>query len=168
MKTNAPATSTESLSVQSVTDDLIGGLMIGTGGIAAAAVMKTVNGTKKINPLLVAVLTLALGIATRIASGYLQNKKIKESIRDLSAGIIAAGSIDTAIKTLDTVYPSWRSMLPESLRNSLPAALGAAPYTMSYNVPTANILNGMDDINSNMLNGDVPQEAQVISSAMLN
>lgn len=168
MKTNAPAKSTETLSVQSVTDDLIGGLMIGTGGIAAAALMKTVNGTKKIHPLLVAAITLALGIAGRIGSGYLQNKKIKESLRDLSAGVIAAGSIDTAIKTLDTVYPQWRNMLPENLRNALPAALGAAPYTLSYNVPTSNVLNGgVGEINSNMLNGDV-QDAQVISSNILN
>lgn len=168
MKTNAPAKSTESLSVQSVTDDLIGGLMIGTGGIAAAALMTTVNGTKKINPLLVAVITLALGIATRLGSGYLQNKKIKESLRDLSAGIIAAGAIDASIKTLDTVYPAWREMLPPNLRKALPVPLGAAPYTMSYNIPTANMLNGMEDINSNMLNGDGVQEAQVISSTMLN
>ena len=144
--------SKEKVTVSTVTDDLMGGLLIGTGGIGTAALVKGVNAKFKLHPLVVAFVALALGIAARMSSNLVADKKIKESIKDLSSGMIAVASVDSAIKLLDMVYPAWRNMLPRSLQTALPTALGEAPaqevieMQQVDNTTAYQMLNGLGEV----------------------
>jgi hypothetical protein len=148
----------EVISLQSVADDAIGGLLTGIGGVAGTTAMIYAN--QKMNPWIVSALGFGLGIGSRIASNYVSNKKVKEGIKDVANGITAAASVALAVKAVKTFAPDFFNSLPAPVQSAIPQTLNGGEREQVFRIPT---LYGASDL----LSGDY-QEAQVMSSSILS
>jgi hypothetical protein len=153
----------EKLTVNTVVDDVVGGLLTGIGVVTASILIAYANGkvnsTNKLVPYAISTGAIALGTGARIASNFVGNKKVKEGIKDFANGVTAAGSLGVAVKALKEFAPS---LLPAEVQAAIPPQLSGGERVESFSQAVIPSLYGDFD----RLNGY--QEANVVGSSLLN
>lgn len=147
----------EKLTVKTAVDDVIGGALVGTGVVGASVVMKVASAKFNLNPWLTPAIALALGIGGRIGANLVSNKNVKDGIKDVSSGFVAAAALDLAYKGLKKF--DLLAKLPDELQTSIPQ-LSGGDRAQVISVPG---FYGASDA----LRGDF-QEANVMSSRLLS
>lgn len=150
----------EKITVNTVVDDVVGGMLTGTGVVAASVAMKYANG--KVNPWVVSLIALGMGIGGRVASNFVSNKKVKEGIKDVANGFTAAGALDLTVKAVKEFAPNLLTALPTEVQSAIPSLSGDREQV--FRIP------GLYGTESDLLRGlnNSFQEAEVVGSSLLS
>lgn len=84
------------ITINSAVDELLGSAVAGSGLIGTSILMKMASG--KVNPWVVPVAAFGIGLIGRVYAG---SDKKYETIKDLSNGILLAGTLDGAKKVFN-------------------------------------------------------------------
>jgi hypothetical protein len=152
----------EVLTLNTVTNDLVGGLTTGLGVVGGSVAMKYASG--KVNPWIVSGVGILFGIGTRIAANFVDNKAAKDGIKDFSTGILAAGVLDATIKAVKQFAPNLMSTLPAEVQAAIPTSLGGGERVQEFRTPQLYGPGG-----TQLLNGNVDyMPANVVGSSLLS
>ena len=145
--------------MDSVVDEVIGAAVAGGGIIGGSYAMQMLRDKLKLNPWLVSGGGFAIGFGGRLASNMIKSKVWRDVVKDLSTGIMTAGALDAAKKTVDILFPAPApGSALETLKKAVPQLSGTNGDRMgTYNLPdyTGSFrgMRGMRGIDSNILNG---------------